>query len=192
MPNPAFIVEGDMEQRILGRICRGQPIRRIGCNGDDVPIERVCEFIGAQIKTLNNRHYPIFVLFDREKRSETVEEISSQVALELEKLGYGEIDVRVFVADREFEDWYLLDRETICHEFDIPDLVGPLKGKGGLARLISPYIKYHETTVGVDLFFLVSHKTIADNCSVYKRLIENAVEVECRYFLDYFEFRLEA
>jgi hypothetical protein len=191
VPSPAFIVEGDMEQRILGRICKGQPVRRIGCNGDDVPIERVCEFIGAQIKTLNNRHYPIFVVFDREKRSASVDQITAQVSAELAKLGYGHLDIRVFIADREFEDWYLIDRARICENFEIEDTYGPLSGKGGLEKLMSSYIRYHETTVGVDLFFLVSHREIAEKCATYQRLVNNALEVECRYFQEYFEFRLD-
>jgi hypothetical protein len=36
MPDPAFLVDGVVEQKILGQICRDKPIRRLNYNGLDV------------------------------------------------------------------------------------------------------------------------------------------------------------
>jgi len=183
VPNPAFIVEGDMEQKILGRICRGHPIRKIGCNGDNVSIERMCDFIAAQIRTLNNKNYPIIIIFDREKRAEDCESICKTAIQTLHKLGLADHDIRIFVADREFEDWYLMDRSSICTHFQFEDKLGPLNGKGGIEKLLeSGDICYHETTIGVDIFFIVSYKKISESCNTFQSMMEVAIEVDCRHF----------
>lgn len=179
MPNPAFIVEGDMEQYILDEICRGQPIRKVGCNGDSVTIDRVCDFIETQIRLLGNRNYPIFIIFDREKRAETAVEIRDTVIANLHARGLEDHDLRVFIPDREFEDWYLLDRESICRQYSLSATNIPLSGKGGLARLLRPSIDYHETTVGVELFRIVDLDTIAEQCDMFRQLILDALSINC-------------
>jgi hypothetical protein len=184
VPNPAFIVEGSMEQKILARICSGQPIRRIGCNGDEVSINRMCDFIETQIRTLKNKNYPIVIIFDREKRTETCAEIEIEVLARLNDRGLDSQDIRVFVADREAEDWYLKDVESICNHYGLPEPLNSLRGKGGIERLIGPAIPYHETTVGVELFFVIRHDEVAKKCDVFRRLIETAKDVDCRYFAE--------
>ena len=161
MFNPAFIVEGQMEQRIIGKLCPGQPIRRLGCNGDGVAIARVCDFIETQVRTLGNRNHPIIVLFDREERDQTVAEIRTEIVATLVGKGLGDHDIRVFVADRETEDWYLLDTESICDYYGLKKPIVKLFGKAGLARLLKPAVDYHETSIGVELFTVVSKEKIS-------------------------------
>lgn len=184
MSNPAFIVEGSMEQKILAKICSGQPIRRIGCNGDNVSINRLCDFIETQIRALKNKNHPIIVIFDREKREKSCNEIENEVIDEMNCRGLNEHDIRVFVADRESEDWYLKDIDSICKHYGLPKPLSNLKGKGGIEKLISPVTAYHETTIGVDLFFIVQHEIVAGKCKTFKKLLESAIDVNCRYFTE--------
>jgi hypothetical protein len=179
---PAFIVEGQMEQRLLGRICPGNPIRRIGCNGDHVEIERVCDFIETHIRLLGNRHHPIFVIFDREKREAGAEAIMDDVQRILEHRGFGDQDIRVFVADREAEDWLLKDTESICGLYDIPLPEVAPRGKAGLARLLKGRVDYHETTVGVELFLAVSKRRVSERCHVFAKMRTAGLEIGCAFF----------
>ena len=41
MPEPAFLVDGHMEQLIIQQLCPKKPVRRIGCNGDDVSMAAI-------------------------------------------------------------------------------------------------------------------------------------------------------
>ena len=71
MPDPAFLIEGHMEKKILQSVCPGVPIRRIECNGEDVAMSVMAKFIETHIRLLNNRYYPIVIIFDREGREST-------------------------------------------------------------------------------------------------------------------------
>jgi hypothetical protein len=159
-----------MEQLIVSRRCSGRPVRRIGCNGDNVAIERMCDFIETLI---------IIVIFDREKRQETCVEIADQVKSILSSRGLADQDIRVFVADREAEDWYLIDRERICSHYNVELDNIVYKGKGGLAKLLKPVVDYHETSIGVDIFDIVRKSVIAHSCDIFKALIETMNEIEC-------------
>lgn len=179
MPNPAFIVEGRMEQAIIRKLCPGQPVRTIGCNGDTVALDRLCDFVETLIRSLGNRNFPIFIIFDREKRDAGCGAISAQVLAILHDRGLHDHDLRVFVADRESEDWYLKDKDSICRHFNIPLKDGVFSGKGGLEKLLAPDVAYHETTIGVEIFFAVSKAKIADECGVFQALCEDAAEIGC-------------
>lgn len=182
MVNPAFLVEGRMEQEIIRRLCPKQPVRIIGCNGDDVAISRMCDFIETHIRSLGNRNHPIIIIFDREKREAGCAAISIEVHNNLNDRGLEDQDIRVFVADREVEDWLLLDREAICEHFNVPDHGQPLTGKGGLNTLLGPDIAYHETTIGVEAFFAVSKSKLANGSGVFHALCEDAASIGCYDF----------
>lgn len=179
MPSPAFLVEGQMEQKILQRICPGQPVRLIGVNGDHVKLEAICDRLETQIRLLGNRYHPIFVVFDREGREAPALEISTSVASMLMARGFQGHDIRIFVADREIEDWMLLDAEGICQHYNIPVPAIKPNGKGGLAKLIGNRVQYHETSVGVELFLIVSKEKLRDGCPNFCALYESAAEIAC-------------
>lgn len=182
MPSPAFLVEGQMEQKIIARLCPGQPVRRIGANGDHVAIAAICDRVETLIRLFGNKHYPIIVIFDREKREADCDHISNTVVSTLHHRGLNDHDIRVFIADREFEDWILKDPDSICQHFDIPKPTNIGKGKSGLAKLIEPACQYHETTIGVELFSIVSKAIIRDQCHIFARLHETATEIGCPAF----------
>jgi hypothetical protein len=184
MPNPAFIVEGRMEQLIAAKICPGQPIKKIGCNGDEAPIAVMAKFVSAQIKILNNKYYPIVIVFDRENRQSTCEQIRLEMINILQNdYGYADQDIRIFVCDRMTEDLYLADIDTIVNHYKLPPYADQnFSGKGGLARLLEPKIRYHETTYGVEIFFLIDHKKVAQKLSHWSKFLETVEELVCAGF----------
>jgi hypothetical protein len=87
MSNPAFLVEGVMEQRFIRYICPDKAVRLIGCNGKKASMKTISTFIERHIKSLGNRHYPIVIILDREQRVEKCSELIDDLTKELEKKG---------------------------------------------------------------------------------------------------------
>jgi|tagenome__1003787_1003787.scaffolds.fasta_scaffold20728160_2 hypothetical protein len=88
MPDPAFLVDGIMEQRILQHICPGKPVQRLNCNGKNVALEIIVDRIEFHIRLLNNRYDPIIILIDREQRRATCADIVSSMNQLLDERGY--------------------------------------------------------------------------------------------------------
>lgn len=183
MTRPAFLVEGHMEQRILRNICPGAPARRIGCNGDNVSLRVMSKFIASQIRLLGNRHHPIIIIFDREDRQESSEELAADLLGLLHEVGLDDQDIRIFVADRDVEDWILKDMETLKARTGVDPGEGVFLRKGGLIRLLSQRVAYHETTVGVDLFLASNKERIAQSCQIFNALRNTALELGCDTFV---------
>ena len=184
MPNPAFIVEGRMEQLIARRICPGQPVTKIGCNGDSAPIEVVAKFVAAQIRVLNNRYYPIIIVFDREGRDISCDQIKQEmIAILHDQYNFSDQDIRIFVADRMTEDLYLADIESILVHYNLgPFVEQEFRGKGGLARLLHPKHQYHETTLGVEIFFIINHQAVAASYPHWSDFLVTVEELICPSF----------
>src|SRR3954452_9708477 len=88
MPDPAFLVDGIMEQRILQHICPGKPVQRLNCNGKNVALEIIVDRIEFHIRLLNNRYDPIIILIDREQRRATCVDIVSSMNQLLDERRY--------------------------------------------------------------------------------------------------------
>jgi hypothetical protein len=73
--DPAYIVEGDLEQKFIQNVCPGCSVRRLNCNGRDVSLEAIARRVGTLGRLLHKRHSPIIVVFDREGRPEPSEQI---------------------------------------------------------------------------------------------------------------------
>jgi len=68
MNNPAFIVDGFTEMKIIQRLCPGKPVSRTDLNGKDVALEAMSKRIASAIRLFGNRYYPIIILVDKEQR----------------------------------------------------------------------------------------------------------------------------
>lgn len=180
LPNPAFIVEGHMEQKLIRSLCPGQPVNRIGCNGDAVKIDRMCEFVSTQIRALGNRNYPIIILFDREKRGESRETLRNQMLEQLALRGFGDQDIRVFIADREFEDWYLLDQDSIIRHYKLLPVRTRRTGKSGVKAIFEQMGPYNETRTGVDMFRVIDKSKVGEICGEFRSMLDLAVELNCQ------------
>lgn len=154
MPEPAFLVEGQMEQRIIQRLCPGKPVRLIGCNGDDVSMAAIAKALNVNLRLLKNYH-PVVILLDRERRTVSSEELITELERILDENGHQGRYV-IGMADRTIENWILSDWEHVCSQSPgYKEFTGDSEachGKSTLRRLMPQNTFYHETTVGVDLF----------------------------------------
>jgi hypothetical protein len=84
MPECAFLVEGHMEQLVIQRLCPRKPVRRIGCNGDDVSMAAVAKALDAQLRLLSD-YAPVVIILDRERRQETCQELIHDLSALLDR-----------------------------------------------------------------------------------------------------------
>ncbi|WP_349362575.1 MAG: hypothetical protein ABL307_09400 [Roseitalea porphyridii] len=175
----AFLVEGRCEQRIIQRLCPGVKVALLETNGNSVSLEAIATRIAAFFRLLNNKYYPLCVVFDRESRGETVPEIQGAVLEILERDGIPIDQIRVGVADRKFETWliYLIDSNgnlrPNCDACSVDEFEGAA-GVGELERRLRQSGKrYHKTTIGVDLFCSADLNRLAVVSSSFRIVREN-------------------
>ena len=170
-----------MEQLILQRICGDVPIRKIGVNGDDVGMDVMAKFVETQIRLLNNRHYPIIIIFDRERRVDTCENLKSELFKKLNAKGIARNQLVIGIPDRTIENWILSDTEIIEKRYGVTIRQKVFEGDFG-KKIIKEAIKnvasYHETTTGVTLFLECRPAKMKSNSKSF-RLFANSVN--CRW-----------
>lgn len=64
MSRPAYLVDGQTEQKVIRKICPSQPVKLIGCNGDAVCLSEIAKRISTHINLFNNNYYPIICIID--------------------------------------------------------------------------------------------------------------------------------
>ena len=94
MNNPAFIIDGFTEKKIVQDLCPGQPVRRTDLNGKSVTIDAIAKKIAPLIRSLGNKYYPIIILIDKEERSLGYDEIANQLYDKLIQEGISDQDIR--------------------------------------------------------------------------------------------------
>jgi hypothetical protein len=179
MPEPAFLVDGVMEQRIIGQICRGKTVQRLNCNGTNTPLEVIVNRIEFHIRILNNRYSPIIVLIDREKRRRTCEEIAVEMSRLLSGRGYGG-QLVLGVVDRCIENWILADWSSVVEHFKEYRIVtrseGALfegtQGKTELKKLLPRELLYNEPTWGKDMFLCCRPDRIYENSASFRTFVD--------------------
>jgi len=55
MPKPAFLVDGDLEQRVVQRLCPGTTVQIVHRNGKDVALSAMAGRIATLIRNMGNR-----------------------------------------------------------------------------------------------------------------------------------------
>lgn len=179
MSNPAFIVDGYTELKIVQHICPGSPIKRTDCNGKDVKIDAIVKRIATLIRLLGDRYYPIIVLVDKEKREISFSDMSNQIKLGLEKEGIINKDIRIGVADRMIENWIVGDWETISESNEYKP--HNCDGCNGAALIKKIKKSYDKTTDGVEYFIAARPSIIYENSPSYKFFIDQLEGVSCHY-----------
>ncbi len=182
MPKPAFIIEGHMEKKILQSICPGVPIRRIGCNGDDVSMTVMAKFIDTLFRLFNNRYYPIVIMFDRERRELSCDALKQELSNELKERGF-EGQYVIGIPDRTIESWILADSDVLLGKYyavaNKPSYEGSF-GKNEIKSILGDEYNYHETTLGVEMFLNCDPNTIYHKSASFRALV-SAVAFECRW-----------
>ena len=190
MANPAFIVEGDQEQMIIQKLCPGRKVVTFkgvnGTNGKKVSCRDIATIIRKNLEIFGNRHYPIFVIFDREGRGDSSESIIGNVITELKKeIKEDTIEnIILGVPDRKIEAWILPFVDSNGEFVNIP--TGNYEGDHCLGKLEDCFKNspngYSKTDEGVTYFTKINPKELARVSLSFKLFYEQAKKIPCRWF----------
>lgn len=178
MSNPAFIVDGHTEQRFIGCICPGQPVRRTNLNGNSVTIEAIAKKVASLIRLLGNRYYPIIVLVDKEDREEHFQNLITELHERISGHGLEDQDIRVGFADRMIENWIIPDFEKIGNIENKPLQTDGINGASVIKKNKGSYDKVID---GVALLMTVDRSVVYQESPSYKCFIDSLHGVECNY-----------
>lgn len=185
MTRVAFIIDGFTEKRILQRLCGDVKIARLNVNGRDVKIASIARRVDTILKVFGNRYYPVFVVFDREGRRETAEEVRLGLIRLLEELGHGG-QVRVGVPDRMIENWMLADYKNVEKYYKVKG-DGTRRshegknGKSEMRKLAGTGSGYDGVVHGVETFCGGSPTVMARNSQSFRSFAEE-LRGECGWF----------
>ncbi len=176
MPEAAFIVEGVQEQNIVRRLCPNSKAVLLQLNGDAVQIKQIAKKIESFFRIFNNKYYPIFVIFDRENRKETHEEIVRILIDHLTDLKVPLDQFVIGVADRKIESWIApfidLDGSILSEakqSYDEINCLGVLT-----ERLKESGNHYHKSTTGCHLFCNINPVSLAKISPSFKHFYDQA------------------
>jgi hypothetical protein len=179
----AFIVEGQMEQKIVRQLCPDVPVWCLHLNGKNAKTKAMALKAPALIKGQLKRNYPIFIIFDCEKRQETCEKIVEDFEVEMKGLGLDTNNIKIIVADRSTESWFypFLRNDTTLSSLPLPSKVGEGRTTKNLVKDIFKRagLFYSETDDGVRLFCALTPKEVRKISSSFEPLAQTLAE-DCK------------
>jgi hypothetical protein len=180
MPEPAFLVDGVMEQKILAKICNGKKVLRTNCNGRDVAMKAIARRVATLSRLLKN-YDPIIVLIDREERQEDCKKLLAELAGELTQAGYPGRFI-LGMADRMIENWILADWESVRAKFSgLKGWAGQAEGCHGkhqVKSLMPNSRRYNEVSEGVKYFSACDPSNIYAKSVSFKDFVDQ-IQVDC-------------
>lgn len=179
LSSAAILVEGDLEQLFIQRASPGTKVIKIICNGRNVYLSAIAKRIASQCRLINGRNHPILVIFDREERSESPEELISELLSLLRGEGV-EDEIIVGVPDRMIENWILADPERLAQDDEccgeVPISVEGTNGKTMIKRCFK---SYNETTTGVKLLLKARVNTMKSNSDSFCKFVDRLPSNGC-------------
>ncbi|MBF0520141.1 MAG: DUF4276 family protein [Nitrospirae bacterium] len=185
MSKPAFIVDGQQEQKILQQLCPDTPVRRLNLNGKDAELHAAAKRIASLIRLLGNRYYPFVIIYDREDRSDSVEIIREELERLIKSEGIND-DIVIGIPDRMIENWLLADWLNTQQQGKLMTTkeMKTFEGNNGKATILKHLPKgsrYHETVEGVNWFLKADVKNIYKNSHSF-RLFANVLQnISCSW-----------
>lgn len=173
----AFIVDGLTEKKIVQSICPNVPVRMTQLNGRDVSIETIAKAVATLYRTYKGRHFPVFVILDREARSISSEQMKVAVVGALAGHDIPSDQIIVCCPDRMIENWMLSDDIYFARALgcDSSDLLDGCYGKVEFRRLLRNQGRtYHEIRVGVEVFRRVCPVRVAGRSVSFARFAKRA------------------
>ncbi|MDR0605599.1 MAG: hypothetical protein LBG80_14975 [Bacteroidales bacterium] len=180
MNNPAFIVDGYTEKRIINYFCPGQPVRLLNCNGKDVRIEAAAKRIATLIRLMKN-NYPIIIIFDKEKRNNEFEEIANKLLLCINANDIQKVEILIGIPDIMIENWILADIQSINSYYSVniaQENFEGINGKSKIRQIIKPRY-YSEAEDGPELIKKCFIKNIYNNSASFKYFYEKIKVLNC-------------
>jgi hypothetical protein len=173
----AFIVDRHQEKLVLQRLCAGVPVRMTNLNGKDVELKVIAKSVASYVKLLKGRHFPIFVIVDREKRRIESLDMEAEIAEELKELGIDGSQLVVSSPDRMIENWIIAGNPN-CGDgaplfSDLPANSDGYSGKVVVRNVLrARNLSYDETGNGVEFFCKMDLKRAAERSVSFARLYE--------------------
>ena len=152
MNRAAFIVDGQQEQKIIQKLCPEAPVRRSNCNGDRVEIKTAAKKIATLIRVMDNKYYPFIIIFDREDRKRSSNDICKDLMVAIRDENIDD-ELIIGVPDRNIESWILCDWDNVKRKGNLRDPKKPVvsegrKGKSIIYRHLPRNGRYQETIEG--------------------------------------------
>jgi hypothetical protein len=180
---PAYLVEGDLEQLFVQNVCPKFCVQKIGLNGHDVGVPAIAKRVGTLVRLLQRRYRPIIVVFDRERRPATCDQIEKELrdCLQNEDI---EVPLIVAIPDRDIENWILADYEVFCECSGCTAAIPATgfegtKGKTRLKSLLPENRPYVETIDGVQWLKKCRANQIAEHSASFAKLMLSLRDVPC-------------
>lgn len=170
----AFIVDGLTEKKIIQSICENSPVRMTNLNGKSVSLDAIAKAVRSLLTLLKHRHYPVFIIVDREERSLSSQAMEFELSRLICKDELDPSNIIVSCPDRMIENWILGDKLLLEQELGVE--IGDHEGQNGKA-ILKAFLKekglgYHELTVGVELFRKLNPRTVELNSASFHRVKE--------------------
>jgi hypothetical protein len=183
MSNPAFLIDGHLEKKVLQNICPSAVIRILQCNGKDVALQAIADRVSTHCRLFHGKYYPLIVIIDREDRKETAQDIIDDLLNLLNANGITDKMI-IAVADRNIENWILGDIELISdlHPSVRQYCKNGTDGFNGKTVLKKSITNYHETTIGVDLLTKCRPSKMRSSPS-FEYLYQQVTQLDCRWLL---------
>jgi hypothetical protein len=183
MTKPAFLVEGDLEQKFIQNTCPRSCVQKINCNGDDVSIASIAKRVGTLGRLLHKRCSCLVVIFDRENRSESVVEIEDILRQALKS---EDIDVPIYIGipDRQIENWILSDIDMFlelseAHPDQPTTLFEGMNGKSIVKKSLGSGRSYVGPLDGVNWLRGCRPSIMKQNSASFRRFIESLEGIPC-------------
>ena len=185
MSNPAFIVDGQTEKKIIQALCPNQPVKILGCNGKDVSYAAAAKKAASLIRLLN-KNYPIIILFDREERTDSSTQIAGKLFEAIISQGVQPVDLLIGVPDRMLENWMLSDIDAVNRHYKSSFLtLSPdgINGKNHMKFLTDGHEGYYETTDGPQIFCKCNPKTMAQISPSFFDFLNKIGSLDCSWLI---------
>lgn len=179
MSNPAFFVDGHLEQKFIQKYCPGAPVKLINCNGKNVVIDQIGKRVASLIKTMNNRNHPLIVIIDREDRENSASQIEKELKKSIQNHGIN-YEILIGVADRMIENWILADEDVMSEHIGY-DRNAVYEGSNGKSEIRTFIQSYHETTTGVQLLCRSNPKWIAKKSKSFSKFFKLIKDLDCKW-----------
>jgi len=155
-PNSLYLVEGDME-RLAFREKFKIRASKLGAYGHSVSMEKIAQKICVQLLYSANVKF-VFIMFDREQRNQSADELSSSLRKVLE-VKFPNIEFCIAIPDRDIESWIFSDKAA-CESYFGKKIGKSTKSEGTkgtdyASRVIGPG-RYDKMTDGPRLIQKIS------------------------------------
>lgn len=176
MGNLAFIVEGHTEKLFLENACPNSPVRFIGVNGNDVELSAIASRVLTQINLLRKRADHFIIIFDRENRTKTCDDLENELSTFLKQAGVLANEFSIGIPDRTIENWILSDCTNVKESGSDQSFEYTQEGKKCIRLIKEKYPKFHKTNTAPNLLKANYPERMKKNSASFAKFLDMLLE----------------